>query len=166
MIQEEESEDEDEDDSDKKKKKKDKKKKKVDTGAEDIFGDLDDGDRDDESEEESEKEEEEEEREKKKKDKKKKDLEDMPPPLPPPVPGVNAPIRKGYDPKAPKPPPPAAAPPSDKYLISPLTGERVPVESMAEHMKINLLDPRWKEQNEKLIEEKRQQEQVFAEGQF
>lgn len=88
----------------------------------------------------------------------------FPPPVPPPMPGVNAPIRRDYDPKAPKPPPPSVAPPPDKYLISPLTGERVPIESMAAHMKINLLDPRWKEQNEKLLEERRQQEIVFAEG--
>ena len=51
-----------------------------------------------------------------------------------------------------------------RYLISPLTGEKIPVDSMESHMKIALLDPRWKEQKEKAIEEKRQQEQVFAEG--
>ena len=88
----------------------------------------------------------------------------MQPPLPPPVPGPNVNIRKDYNPKAPKPPPPATAPPPDKYLISPLTGEKVPAESIAEHMKINLLDPRWKELKQRATEEKRQQEQVFAEG--
>jgi len=86
----------------------------------------------------------------------------MPPPMAPPAPGANANIRKNYDPKSKHVAPPVSA--GDQYLISPLTGERVPVDSMASHMKINLLDPRWKEQKEKAIEEKKQQEQVFAEG--
>ena len=87
-----------------------------------------------------------------------------PPPLPPTVPGPNVNIRRDYDPKAPKPPPPSSAPPPDKYLISPLTGERVPAEAMAEHMKINLLDPRWKELKQRSADEKRQHEEMFAEG--
>ncbi|XP_015757556.1 PREDICTED: splicing factor 3A subunit 1-like [Acropora digitifera] len=84
------------------------------------------------------------------------------PPLPPAAPGGNIQIRRGYDPKAPK----AAAPqmPSDKFLISPITGERVPAEGMAEHMKISLLDPRWREQRDRVLQEKKEQEQVFAEG--
>ena len=84
------------------------------------------------------------------------------PPLPPTAPGGNIQIRRGYDPKAPK----AATPqlPSDKFLISPITGERVPAESMAEHMKISLLDPRWREQRDRVMQEKKEQEQVFAEG--
>lgn len=86
----------------------------------------------------------------------------MPPPVMPPMPGLNAPIRKNYDPKASKQSTSSSL--SDKYLISPLTGEKVPVESMANHMKVNLLDPRWKVQQEKLIEEKRQQDDVLAQG--
>lgn len=86
----------------------------------------------------------------------------MPMPAPPPIPGVNATIRKNYDPKSSKQAP--AGPSSDKYLISPFTGERIPEESMASHMKIMMLDPRWKEQNEKAIQDKRQQEQVLAQG--
>lgn len=84
------------------------------------------------------------------------------PPLPPTAPSANIQIRRGYDPKAPK----AAAPqaPSDKFLISPITGERVPAENMAEHMKISLLDPRWREQRDRVLQEKKEQEQVFAEG--
>ncbi|XP_057292699.1 splicing factor 3A subunit 1-like [Hydractinia symbiolongicarpus] len=87
---------------------------------------------------------------------------EMPPPVMPPMPGLNAPIRKNYDPKASKQSTSSSL--SDKYLISPLTGEKVPVESMANHMKVNLLDPRWKVQQEKLIEEKRQQDDVLAQG--
>ena len=86
----------------------------------------------------------------------------MKPPLPP-VPGsANVVVRKDYDPKAPKASPAPAAP--DKFLISPITGERVPAQNMAEHMKINLLDPRWREQRDRLMAEKKTQEEVFAEG--
>ncbi len=34
-----------------------------------------------------------------------------------------------------------------KYMISPITGQQVPVEQMAEHMRIALLDPKWKEKS-------------------
>ena len=86
----------------------------------------------------------------------------MPPPMLPPTPGVNATVRRNYDPKAKA--APQSANTSDQFLISPLTGEKVSAESMQQHMKISLLDPRWKEQKEKAIEEKRQQERVYAEG--
>lgn len=84
------------------------------------------------------------------------------PPLPPTAPGANIQIRRGYDPKAPKAAAPQVQP--DKFLISPITGERVPAENMAEHMKISLLDPRWREQRDRVLQEKKEQEQVFAEG--
>ena len=35
---------------------------------------------------------------------------------------------------------------------------------MAEHMKISLLDRRWREQRDRVLQEKKEQEQVFAEG--
>ena len=84
------------------------------------------------------------------------------PPLPPTAPGANIQIRRGYDPKAPKAAAPQVQP--EKFLISPITGERVPADSMAEHMKISLLDPRWREQRDRVLQEKKEQEQVFAEG--
>ena len=84
------------------------------------------------------------------------------PPLPPSAPGANIQIRKDYDPKARKAAPAPVAP--DKFLISPITGERVPMESMAEHMKINLLDPRWREQRDRAMQDKKNQEEVYAEG--
>ena len=84
-------------------------------------------------------------------------------PMPPPQAGGSVNIRK-YDPKASKQAQQPVGGLSEKFLISPLTGEKIPVGSMESHMKIALLDPRWKEQKEKAIEEKRQQEQVFAEG--
>ena len=35
--------------------------------------------------------------------------------------------------------------------VSPLTGELIPVSKMAEHMRIGLLDPRWREQKERCV---------------
>merc|ERR1712106_509829 len=71
------------------------------------------------------------------------------PPVQPPAPPVppiqavtpaNVTIKK-YDPKA------AAAVKKkvedDQYLISPITGEKIPASKAAEHMKVGLLDPRW-----------------------
>ena len=54
---------------------------------------------------------------------------------------------KEYDPKA-KQAKPAAA---DPYLVSPLTGEQVLASKMAEHVRIQLLDPKWKEQKDRLV---------------
>ncbi|EKX38582.1 hypothetical protein GUITHDRAFT_41563, partial [Guillardia theta CCMP2712] len=36
---------------------------------------------------------------------------------------------------------------SSAYMISPITGQQVPVAQMAEHMRIALLDPKWKEKS-------------------
>ncbi len=33
-----------------------------------------------------------------------------------------------------------------KYVVSPITGEMVPLDQMAEHMRISLIDPRYQEQ--------------------
>ncbi|TRY62231.1 hypothetical protein DNTS_024370 [Danionella cerebrum] len=84
----------------------------------------------------------------------------MPPPLPPTPDQVI--IRKDYDPKASKPLPPAA--PSDEYLISPITGEKIPASKMQEHMRIGLLDPRWLEQRDRSIRERQIEEEVYAPG--
>lgn len=84
----------------------------------------------------------------------------QPPPLPP-TPG-NVVVKKGYDPKqhavkASK----SAAP--DEYLVSPITGEKIPAHKVQEHMRIGLLDPRWVEQRDK-HNDKLSQETVFAPG--
>ncbi|XP_028399684.1 splicing factor 3A subunit 1-like [Dendronephthya gigantea] len=83
------------------------------------------------------------------------------PPLPPMAPGTNIQIRKDYNPKQVR--APGTVPP-DNYLISPITGERVPPQEFDEHMKISLLDPKWKEQRDRFEAEKKQQETVFASG--
>uniref|UniRef100_A0A7N8WXK3 Splicing factor 3a, subunit 1 n=1 Tax=Mastacembelus armatus TaxID=205130 RepID=A0A7N8WXK3_9TELE len=84
----------------------------------------------------------------------------MPPPLPPTPDQVI--IRKDYDPKASKPQPLAS--PSDEYLISPITGEKIPASKMQEHMRIGLLDPRWLEQRDRIIKERQTEDEVYAPG--
>ena len=83
------------------------------------------------------------------------------PPIQAPVPG-NVTIRK-YDPKA------AAAikkkTEDDQFLISPITGEKIPAAKAAEHMKVGLLDPRWVEERDKQINQKAAEEVVYAPGQ-
>lgn len=53
---------------------------------------------------------------------------------------------------------------TEEYLISPITGERIPASKVAEHMRIGLLDPRWVEQRDKHTTEKLAQENVYAAG--
>ncbi|XP_067623072.1 splicing factor 3A subunit 1 [Eurosta solidaginis] len=72
-------------------------------------------------------------------------------------------VVKKYDPKAiqQKQQKPST---SDEYLISPITGEKIPASKVAEHMRIGLLDPRWVEQRDKHTVEKINQDTVFAGG--
>ncbi|XP_003743509.1 splicing factor 3A subunit 1 [Galendromus occidentalis] len=84
----------------------------------------------------------------------------LPPPPVPPVPEKV--VVKNFNPSQQKRALPAAA--QQKFLISPITGERVPADKMEEHMRIGLLDPRWVEQRDKQIQEKMTQEEVFAQG--
>lgn len=82
------------------------------------------------------------------------------PPLPPTAGDV---IVRKYNPKQRQ---KAAAAPSDdgKWMISPLTGEKIPADKFQEHMRYGLLDPNWKEQQKRQIAEKQQDEEVFAGG--
>lgn len=84
----------------------------------------------------------------------------MPPPLPPTPDQVI--IRKDYDPKASKSLLPMVS--SDEYLISPITGEKIQASKMQEHMRIGLLDPRWLEERDRNIRERRIEEEVYAPG--
>ena len=90
------------------------------------------------------------------------------PPVQAPVPPIQAPARdnvtiRKYDPKA------AAAikkkTEDDQFLISPITGEKIPAAKAAEHMKVGLLDPRWVEERDKQINQKAAEEVVYAPGQ-
>ncbi|GAB0097393.1 splicing factor 3A subunit 1 [Sergentomyia squamirostris] len=85
----------------------------------------------------------------------------MAPPLPPTHDKV---IVKKYDPKQQVPIVPKAAPVTDDFLISPITGEKIPASKVAEHMRIGLLDPRWVEQRDKHTVEKLNQDNVYAVG--
>jgi len=97
----------------------------------------------------------------------------VPPPPPPPIPkdvGPKLPplppnpenviIRKDYDPKAPK----MMEQSAGKFLVSPTTGEQIPAEKIQEHMRIGLLDPKWIEQRDRALAERREQEEVYAQG--
>lgn len=82
------------------------------------------------------------------------------PPLPPSPDKVI--VKKGYNPKqAVK---NIKAPTADEFLISPITGEKIPASKVQEHMRIGLLDPRWVEQRDKHIQDKMNQETVYAPG--
>lgn len=72
-------------------------------------------------------------------------------------------VVKKYDPKQQQ-QKPVKPPVTDEFLISPITGERIPASKVAEHMRIGLLDPRWVEQRDKHTTEKLTQENVFAAG--
>lgn len=58
----------------------------------------------------------------------------------------------------------ARPPAPDELLISPLTGEKIPATKVQEHMRIGLLDPRWVEQRDRQIQDKINQETVYAPG--
>ena len=77
-----------------------------------------------------------------------------------PTPG-NVEVRK-YDPKAKAAPKLSEA--EEQFLVSPITGEKVPASKVQEHMRIGLLDPRWVEERDKQITARAVEEQVFASG--
>ena len=86
-----------------------------------------------------------------------------PPPLPPSLDNVL--IKKDYNPKAARNAAPSqTTPKADAWVVSPLTGEKIAADKIQEHMRYALLDPRWVEEHERTINEKMQQEEVFAPG--
>ncbi|KAH9526275.1 splicing factor 3a, subunit 1 [Dermatophagoides farinae] len=87
------------------------------------------------------------------------------PPLPPSLDNVL--IRKDYNPKTNKTQPTQAVSTKklpDNYVISPITGEKIPADKLQEHMRYSLLDPRWVAERDRTIQEKIQQEEVYAAG--
>jgi len=84
-----------------------------------------------------------------------------PPPLPPAPPppaaaaaevsgdededAIKAPIVKNYTRRSAK---AQQAALTSEHVVSPITGELIPINEMAEHMRISLLDPRWGEQRD------------------
>lgn len=70
--------------------------------------------------------------------------------LPPQLPRVQLQVVKDY--VRPRAAPAAAAGLAPvQFVVSPLTGEMVPVSEMAEHMRISLIDPRWRDQREAML---------------
>ncbi|XP_074593531.1 splicing factor 3a subunit 1 [Brevipalpus obovatus] len=102
------------------------------------------------------------------KDKNEDRHKNMPPPIPPLAQLENVVIRKDYNPKAVKEqqaaPAPTPAKTADAWVISPITGEKIPADKLQEHIRYGLLDPRWIEQRERSIQEKMQQDEVYAPG--
>ncbi|CAK8680307.1 splicing factor 3A subunit 1-like [Clavelina lepadiformis] len=105
------------------------------------------------------------------------DEEDIPPPAPrpkvQPAPPIQPPrppsmeemiIRKDYNPKYKHGVMPEKEVGGDNWMVSPITGERVPATKIQEHMRYGLLDPNWKEQKKRQMAEKQQEEEVFAAG--
>ncbi|XP_041356124.1 splicing factor 3A subunit 1-like [Gigantopelta aegis] len=93
------------------------------------------------------------------------------PPPPPPPPPTEAPplpptpdqviVRKDYNPKAHA---PGGESTPDQFMISPITGEKISAQKVQEHMRIGLLNPKWMEERQRTIEEKKDQEEVYAAG--
>ncbi|KAF4520235.1 hypothetical protein B566_EDAN009960 [Ephemera danica] len=83
----------------------------------------------------------------------------QPPPLPPAPDKVL--VKKGYDPKQVK---SKVNPQTDEFLISPITGERIPASKVQEHMRIGLLDPRWVEQRDRHLKDRMNNDTVYAPG--
>ena len=81
---------------------------------------------------------------------------------PPALPTLGNVIVKKYDPKTAH--TSKVKTDSEEYLVSPITGERVPASKVQEHMRIGLLDPRWVEERDKQITKKAQEDAVFAAG--
>ncbi|XP_075976034.1 splicing factor 3a subunit 1 isoform X2 [Anticarsia gemmatalis] len=70
-------------------------------------------------------------------------------------------VVKVYDPKQPRPQP---APASEEWLVSPITGEKIPANKVADHVRIGLLDPRWLEQRDRAAAERNDRDEALAPG--
>ncbi|CAF0930259.1 unnamed protein product [Adineta steineri] len=103
----------------------------------------------------------------------------MPPPFPPGIPTTVLPpaiptdklpaplkpqdvIIKSYDPKQKM----LTINQGEQYLISPITKEKIPANSISSHTKYALLDPSWIQRREKEVAEQQEKEQVYEPGSF
>ncbi|VDN01355.1 unnamed protein product [Thelazia callipaeda] len=80
-------------------------------------------------------------------------------PIPAP-PSEDTVIIRDYDPKKSV----SARKAADKWIISPLTGERIPADKLQEHMRYNTVDSQYKEQREREISDRNEEEPVYAPG--
>uniref|UniRef100_A0A0N5ADX1 Splicing factor 3A subunit 1 n=1 Tax=Syphacia muris TaxID=451379 RepID=A0A0N5ADX1_9BILA len=53
---------------------------------------------------------------------------------------------------------------ADKWIISPLTGERIPADKLQEHVRYNTVDAQYKEQRERELSDRNEEEPVYALG--
>lgn len=81
----------------------------------------------------------------------------LPEPLPPRADRV---VVKKYDPKRARPKPNVG----DEWLVSPITGERIPAGKVADHVRIGLLDPRWLERRDRAAAERGDRDEALAPG--
>ncbi|KPI99472.1 Splicing factor 3A subunit 1 [Papilio xuthus] len=70
-------------------------------------------------------------------------------------------VVKKYDPKRARPQP---TPASEEWLVSPITGEKIPANKVADHVRIGLLDPRWLEQRDRAAAERTDRDEALAPG--
>ncbi|TMS35347.1 hypothetical protein L596_002771 [Steinernema carpocapsae] len=79
----------------------------------------------------------------------------------PAAPTANTVVIKDYDPKRDRAGPPKT---SDKWLISPLTDERIAADKLQEHVRYNTVTTQYKEQREREQLERADEEPVYAQG--
>ncbi|KAI0990357.1 hypothetical protein GJ496_000106 [Pomphorhynchus laevis] len=72
-------------------------------------------------------------------------------------------IKKFYDPKE-KTQVEAPVKPDEPFLISPITGEKIPASKITDHIRFATLDPKWAKTKEKELRERMEQEDVYASG--
>ncbi|XP_038220657.1 splicing factor 3A subunit 1 [Zerene cesonia] len=70
-------------------------------------------------------------------------------------------VVKKYDPKRARPQP---TPANEEWLVSPITGEKIPANKVADHVRIGLLDPRWLEQRDRAAAERTDRDEALAPG--
>ncbi|KAL3993662.1 Pre-mRNA splicing factor PRP21 like family protein [Acanthocheilonema viteae] len=80
-------------------------------------------------------------------------------PMPAP-PSEDTVVIRDYDPKKSI----SARKAADKWIISPLTGERIPADKLQEHMRYNTVDSQYKEQRERELSDRNEEEPVYAPG--
>ncbi|KAK0395631.1 hypothetical protein QR680_001366 [Steinernema hermaphroditum] len=80
----------------------------------------------------------------------------------PAAPSANTVVIKDYDPKRDRPLPGKG--PAEKWLISPLTDERIPADKLQEHVRYNTVTTQYKEQREREQQERMIDEPVYAQG--
>ena len=54
----------------------------------------------------------------------------------------------------------------ETWVISPFTQERVKASDLQKHVKYQLIDPNWKDEREKQIQQKKAEDEVYAAGKF